>query len=535
MKAMGKFQWGKLKELPDTTNSIFNIEQTGERWDRRLKITLKSNNKVIVNVNTFSYDSKDKVDIDYIKNVYYKDFTLHDSLHSSEYIEHFLDDLYYSLVPINLLKKNGDVFKTKLNQYIRRIDNNPFLNNITSTKLQAQITSYYKQVMKFANPHLVENTFEYNKTYNKLIPTILLNTCGICTLSNKPFDKFNNKYYKRYFNGIKDTNIIYVGYLYLRDIERGNIKEYTNIISSSPSGHTVQILLDQYHMIYETGHVIRKEALTSKKTCSCCNKVLPTVLFEDPDVCVVCEESRYKIHNYTTRVEQLLSFKAKKVKKDTLYLGCELEYETTDRHTAQRKVGKLLAGHAIMKSDGSIHNGFEIVTCPATSDIHKEVFKNFYNNKPTEIHKAPNVGMHIHISREPLSTLTIGKLTRFMNSESNKKYLELIAGRQQNSYCSQSERRSRDLSYAMYNKGERYNILNISPPKTIEFRMFSTPESYEEFAHKLEFVEAIVEYSKPCVCPVPAYQHRDFNNFKLWVLKTPKVYPHLSSLLKTFA
>ena len=80
-----------------------------------------------------------------------------------------------------------------------------------------------------------------------------------------------------------------------------------------------------------------------------------------------------KIHNYSTRVEGMLKFKAKKVKPSTIYLGCELEYETNDRSKAQIDVGKLLKGHALMKSDGTIRNGFEIVTCPATMDIHLEV------------------------------------------------------------------------------------------------------------------------------------------------------------------
>jgi hypothetical protein len=80
-----------------------------------------------------------------------------------------------------------------------------------------------------------------------------------------------------------------------------------------------------------------------------------------------------------------------------------LEYETDNRNRAQLDVGKLMHGHALMKSDGSIRNGFEIVTCPATLDIHLDVFKKFYDNIPKDLKIAKNVGMHVHISRKPLS------------------------------------------------------------------------------------------------------------------------------------
>ena len=112
-------------------------------------------------------------------------------------------------------------------------------------------------------------------------------------------------------------------------------------------------------------------------------------------VCHHCLDASYKIHNYSTRVEQMLKFKATRVRPNTVYLGCELEYETNNRNRAQIDVGKLMHGHALMKSDGSIRNGFEIVTCPATLDIHLEIFKKFYDSIPPDLKIEKNVGMQI--------------------------------------------------------------------------------------------------------------------------------------------
>ena len=187
-----------------------------------------------------------------------------------------------------------------------------------------------------------------------------------------------------------------------------------------------------------------------------------------------------------------------------------------------------------MKSDGSIHNGFEVVTCPATLDIHLEVFKTFFDNRPSELTIASNVGMHVHVSRKPLSVLTVGKLTEFMNRTDNAKFITHVAGRAPNTYCRQSPR---ELSYPLTisGGGERYNALNLCNSETIEFRIFSTPLTYEDFASKIQFCQALVEYSKPCSQAVALKVQTSFKNFINWVLPQRKAYPELVAKLKSFS
>mgnify|MGYP007090463966 FL=1 len=43
--------------------------------------------------------------------------------------------------------------------------------------------------------------------------------------------------------------------------------------------------------------------------------------------------------------------------------------------------------------------------------------------------------MHVHISRKPLSQLTIGKLIEFLNRLDNKEFIHHIAGRIDNQYA----------------------------------------------------------------------------------------------------
>jgi hypothetical protein len=141
--------------------------------------------------------------------------------------------------------------------------------------------------------------------------------------------------------------------------------------------------------------------------------------------------------------------------------------------------------------------------------------------------------MHVHVSRKPLSMLTVGKLTEFMNRPENKKFITYVAGRELNTYCNQS---GRTITFPITNeRSERYNTLNLSNKDTIEFRIFSTPLTYEDFASKVQFCQAIVDYAKPCNLGAALKEQTFYQNFINWVMPQRKSYPELVSKLKEFA
>jgi hypothetical protein len=265
-------------------------------------------------------------------------------------------------------------------------------------------------------------------------------------------------------------------------------------------------------------------------TCTQCGNETVSDLTID-GVCHHCLDASFKIHNYSTRVEQMLRFKATRVRPNTVYLGCELEYETVNKSRAQLGVGKLLHGHALMKSDGSIRNGFEIVTCPATLDIHLDVFKKFYDNIPPDLKIEKNVGMHVHVSRKPLSQLTIGKMTEFLNRLDNKDFIHHIAGRIDNNYARMSS--DRTITFARKHRHhDRYNALNLNNEKTIEVRLFATPINYKEFASRLQFVQALVDYCSPAQSNEPLKNQTHYHAFMHWLSSRRKMFPELSYHLK---
>jgi hypothetical protein len=268
-------------------------------------------------------------------------------------------------------------------------------------------------------------------------------------------------------------------------------------------------------------------------TCSSCGNESVTELMID-GVCHHCLDATFKIHNYSTRVESMLKFKATKVRPNTVYLGCELEYETNNRNRAQLAVGKLMHGHALMKSDGSIRNGFEIVTCPATLDIHLDIFKKFYDKIPPDLKIEKNVGMHVHISRKPLSQLTLGKMTEFLNRPENKLFIGFIAGRIDNQYARMDS--GRNVTYAWRNKngGDRYNALNLNNQNTVEVRLFATPMNYKEFASRLQFVQALVDYCMPAQSNESLKKQTHYEAFIGWLSNRKRMFPELSYHLKEF-
>ena len=287
------------------------------------------------------------------------------------------------------------------------------------------------------------------------------------------------------------------------------------------------------------GQIFNRNEVTME-VCPVCSNEYPSQLIVDGE-CVKCSANRYKIHNYSAKAPDLLTFKAKKVMPSTIYLGIELEYETSNRDVARMTVGKALRGHAIMKSDGSIRNGFEIVTCPATLDIHLEEFKKFFSTFPdvlSKTHKTmifpdENTGMHVHVSRKPLSMLTIGKMTSFLNKKSNKEFIAYIAGRIDNHYARMDDKRT--VTFPLMGNGDRYNALNLQNNATVEFRIFSTPKNWSEFASRLEFCQALTDYCQPCQVSGPLSQLSEHTSFINWLKDKRKLFPELTSHLKGFA
>ena len=92
------------------------------------------------------------------------------------------------------------------------------------------------------------------------------------------------------------------------------------------------------------------------------------------------------------------------------YLGVELEVEVKGGYSIgqpARIAKEKLGDFVILKSDGSLSNGFEIVTCPASLDEQRKRWGAFLDCPPPSLRSfnTDTCGLHVHCSRNEGRTM----------------------------------------------------------------------------------------------------------------------------------
>jgi hypothetical protein len=218
---------------------------------------------------------------------------------------------------------------------------------------------------------------------------------------------------------------------------------------------------------------------------------------EDSTYCDSCyvnhvKSDRIKDYNYNPLDE--LDFLGDP--KDDLYLGLELEvYVTKDLNDTANTVSDLLDGYAILKEDSSISMpGFEIVTAPASLSVHREKITEFFSNNPDiDTDDDHNIGLHVHISRKPISQLSIGKMLVFINNPDNQDNIIELSGRNPSKWAKLSPKKITDVKKK---QSSRYEAINLQNNDTIEFRTFTSTIDPKLILAILEFVHALTLWVK---------------------------------------
>ena len=194
-----------------------------------------------------------------------------------------------------------------------------------------------------------------------------------------------------------------------------------------------------------------------------------------------------------------LEFKGKA--EDGLYLGVELEVEVGDRISRLRKgpsIRDIDREFMVLKSDGTLSNGFEVVTAPASLDVHKEMWPKILSTgtkRNVTSWKTETCGFHVHVSRKPITPLTLGKILVFVNSHKTRQEIVDLAGRENHFHP------SRNKCYAVMQEKkvtevppDRYQAVNTTNANTIEFRIFKGTLDVKHVLANIEFVDAVVRW-----------------------------------------
>ena len=202
------------------------------------------------------------------------------------------------------------------------------------------------------------------------------------------------------------------------------------------------------------------------------------------------------------------------------YYGIELEIDDgEDRQTAANDIMDVAGEFLYYKTDGSLSSeGLELVSHPASLDyhMHRAPWKKIFRAASVNGYKSHNTdtcGLHIHVDRHAFGygsqvceDLTIAKviilIDRFYDDElvnfarrDYDKMCEWASKPDADIYTSDDAETAVDKALRTSHKG-RYQAVNLTNSKTIEFRFFRGTLDYTTFIAAIQFLEVLITYCR---------------------------------------
>lgn len=284
----------------------------------------------------------------------------------------------------------------------------------------------------------------------------------------------------------------------------------------------------------EVEEVIICEDCYEAETCNC-DSCGDRFFERDLDENGLCPDCRSRIiynYDYRPRFEFFGS------RAENPYLGIELEVECQDHSREDIATQLNIASdddHRIyFKHDGSLTNGFEIVSHPCTLNYHKnEMGWKVWMKKLLELgcrsHLTRTCGLHVHLSSQGLKTVHRVRMSLLVYTQQD--FFKAVSRR---NYCTYAEYNG-DKPLKMHGKNtNRYEAINFRNSRTVEFRMFKGTLLYSTFMARVELVHAIYRLSKNMtgighIIKKPAATKRKMLDF---IAANKKQYAFLNAYLK---
>ncbi len=228
---------------------------------------------------------------------------------------------------------------------------------------------------------------------------------------------------------------------------------------------------------------------------------------EDIPYCERCFEqmqSNARIHPYGYKPDPIF------YGSGPLYLGVELEVdiggEYGDNAEKLTDIANFENDHLYAKHDGSINDGFELVSHPMTLEYHtdtmpwKEVFEKAID-LGYRSHQTTTCGLHCHVNRsafgcnEQEQEKVIARIVYFVEKHWDEllrfsRRTELSINRWASRYGI-AESLKETYKNAKDKRMGRYVAVNLENYHTVEFRLFRGTLRYETFLATLQLVELI--------------------------------------------
>lgn len=247
-------------------------------------------------------------------------------------------------------------------------------------------------------------------------------------------------------------------------------------------------------------------------TCESCGETYHeyNVTYSDDACGYYCEscyeeiDSSCAIHDYSYKPDPIF------YGTGNLFMGVELEMDIPSSLSSSHSCDNESVFNVLndrnefyAKHDGSLNNGFELVTHPCTLEYHMSgIWTDTLKNAVREGfrgHQVSTSGLHVHVNRTAFDgDLAIAKAIIFI--EKNYREVYKLSRRASVDYCrryfddSEITKDSQDMMQKFNGKRqERYKNVNLLNRNTVEFRIFRSTLKENTFYATLQFVEAIVK------------------------------------------
>lgn len=216
--------------------------------------------------------------------------------------------------------------------------------------------------------------------------------------------------------------------------------------------------------------------------CECCGSTFRNHELDSNGRCEDCHKEPACVKTYGADVLDYLPFG----ERDGRFCGVEWETERGDYDD----IGEALEEDAILKEDGSLDDGAEIVSRPLslkdTLAFLEEAHEAAVSNGCIW---SSNCGFHVHLERSGLRFRTIDLMQFFVMSKQNRPAMEKIAGRRSSHYAELGK--ANTFPYCQESRREGFNR---HPSDTVEFRLFTGKLNLEARKQNVVFCHAVADY-----------------------------------------
>jgi hypothetical protein len=278
---------------------------------------------------------------------------------------------------------------------------------------------------------------------------------------------------------------------------------------------------DEKYVLRDAGNINRRsmlclECLDKTYMCPSC-RVRRLEYDRYQDMCHQCQPKRYYVNGHAYK--PIHFFKYYLPHEDALktrLFGLEFEFPTGqefNRDTLASLMGSRLSHkygigetQVYYKHDGTINPGFEAVLMPMSREylfnspvlsIMNEI-QDMVKDVNHKIAEHPKCGLHIHLGRTKRLVTNTDCFKMASWCVANSAFLREIGRRKFNNKCLPilGFGLAGQVTRKAANKDNRYRIVNLEHPNTIEFRFFKMTTSKHLIKASVQFVDMLSQYVK---------------------------------------